>query len=61
MCPGLQYTLPAVWSMNRNQNLSLQRMSEILSENPAKLSNLHKSKGAIKAGYDADLMVISAD
>lgn len=38
--------------------MSLRRAAEILSEEPAKLANLHASKGFIREGYDADLMVL---
>ncbi|GMH37446.1 hypothetical protein BSKO_05319 [Bryopsis sp. KO-2023] len=58
---GLQYTLPALWSAAKHRKLTLKRLVEVFSENPAKLANLHRTKGKIKAGYDADIMVWDPD
>lgn len=55
---GLQYTLPALWNTGKKRNMSLKRVAELLSEEPAKLANLQGSKGHIKEGYDADLVVL---
>jgi dihydroorotase-like cyclic amidohydrolase len=39
------------------RGLSLSRIAEVLSLNPAKLYNL-PSKGDLKIGYDADLVMV---
>ena len=41
-----------------NKKLKIERMCELISENPAKLFGLWDRKGFIKEGYDADLVII---
>lgn len=53
---GLQYLLPATWTPLRH-NISLSRLTDLLSTAPAALAGLSESKGKIAVGYDADLMV----
>ena len=40
--------------------LSLNRLVELMSENPARIFRL-KSKGKLEKGYDADLTVVDMD
>lgn len=42
-----------------NKKLKIERMCELISENPAKLFGLWDRKGFIKEGYDADLVIIN--
>jgi dihydropyrimidinase len=42
-----------------NLNNAFAEMAKRLSENPAKITGLYPSKGALKAGSDADLAIIS--
>jgi allantoinase len=53
---GLQFTLPVVWTAAQKRCFTLEDMARILSENPAKFLGLTE-KGAIKTGFDADLVV----
>jgi len=55
--PGLGTTLPLMLTMVRKNRLSLSRMVELLSENPAKIFNLTR-KGKIENGSSADLTVV---
>ena len=56
--PNLETCLPLFLTEVNKGNLSLNLLSKIMSENPAKRFNL-KDKGAIKEGYDADFTVIN--
>ncbi len=38
--------------------ITLERLAEVMSENPAKLWGIHPSKGAIRVGADADLVAV---
>ena len=53
---GLQFTLPVVWTAAQKHGLGLTDIAKVLSENPAKFLGL-SSKGQIKEGFDADLVV----
>ncbi len=53
---GLQFTLPVVWTAAEKHGLDIRAIAKFLSENPAKFLGLN-SKGQIKEGFDADLVV----
>ena len=53
---SLQFGLPIVWSSGR---LSLERIVRLMCEGPAAIAGIRK--GAIKPGYDADLVVWSPE
>ncbi|MDD5014018.1 MAG: amidohydrolase family protein [Atribacterota bacterium] len=40
------------------RGLSLERIAELLSENPAKLFNMYPRKGSLQVGSDADLTIV---
>ena len=54
---GLQFSLPAVWKASRSQNVTLQEFCRWMCENPARFLKLDSSKGKLKKGYDADLVI----
>jgi dihydropyrimidinase len=55
--PGIETLLSVVYSEGvATGRLSLERMSEVLSSNPARLFGL-ASKGALEVGRDADLVI----
>ena len=58
---SLQLNLPAVWTEAKNRGFSLAHLSQWLCAGPARLAGLEEKKGAIAAGYDADLVVWDAE
>lgn len=54
---GLQFSLPVVWSKMQKRNISISHLAKWFCEEPAKLCGLENSKGKIKKGYDADVIV----
>ncbi len=55
--PGVQTTLYLMlYHVNKNK-ISLEKVIELLSYNPAKIYNI-KNKGQLKKGYDADITII---
>ena len=54
---SLQLTLSILSTLARQQKWSLALLSERLSQRPAEIFGIGKSKGRIEAGYDADLVV----
>lgn len=56
--PGLEAFMPLLLNGVNEGWLTLPRLAEISSQNPAKIFGLHPRKGAITPGSDADLLVI---
>lgn len=54
---GLQYGLPASWSRAEEHGLNLTRLAAAWSRAPARLAGLSKSKGVLRSGMDADMVV----
>ncbi len=54
---SLQLGLPAIWTKLRRQKDSLKHLVRWMSSGPAQLAGLAKHKGALAAGYDADVVV----
>jgi dihydroorotase (multifunctional complex type) len=60
-CPGLETLLPVMlMEGHHRRGLPLERVAALLSANPARLMGLH-GKGAIEAGFDADLALLDLD
>ncbi len=55
--PGVQTTLPLMLNAVNDERLEIQDVVRLLSYGPAKLYGV-QSKGAIREGYDADLVVV---
>jgi len=51
---SIQFALPALWTAAKETWGWHRRYREVLSEKPALLPGLGKSKGRIQKGYDAD-------
>jgi allantoinase len=59
---SLQLMLPIVWTMLRQwPGVGLTDLAQWLSSRPARLVGLDRRKGALAAGYDADLVVFDPD
>jgi allantoinase len=58
---SLQIGLPAVWTQARSRGYALTHVAEWMCRGPARLAELEKRKGAITAGYDADLVIWNPD
>lgn len=55
--PGCETMLPLLLDAFNKKQISLKKVQELCCENPAKIFGI-KNKGAIKEGYDADLVII---
>ena len=58
---SLQISLPAVWTQARSRGYALTHVAEWMCSGPARLAGLEKRKGAITAGFDADLVIWNPD
>jgi allantoinase len=54
---GTEYLLPGLITEGTKRGLSLGRVAELVSRNPAERFGLH-TKGAIEIGYDADFALV---
>jgi dihydroorotase len=59
--PGLEPFLSLLLNGVHEGWLSLERLVEVTSENPARIFGLYPKKGAIRVGSDADLVVVDLD
>ena len=60
--PGTQTLLPVMISEGMNKRgLSLPRLIDVTSKNPAKRYGLYPKKGSIQKGSDADITLFSMD
>ena len=57
---GTEYLLPALITAGRRRGLSLNRIAELTSRNPARRFGL-RSKGDIAVGMDADIALVDPD
>ncbi len=55
--PGFETLLPLLFTALHDGKISLSRLVQLISENPAKFLKL-PTKGKIKVGFDADLTII---
>ena len=58
---SLQLRLPVMWTLARARGFSIARLIKWTAAAPARLVGLDRRKGAIKAGYDADMVIWNAD
>jgi allantoinase len=58
---SLQLRLPVVWTAARARGFSIENLVEWLCLAPARLVGLDGRKGAIAAGYDADIIIWKPD
>lgn len=55
--PGVQTLIPIMLDHVNNQRLSIEKFTELITENPRRIFNV-KNKGRIEVGYDADFTVV---
>lgn len=55
--PGVQTLVPIMLNHVNEQKLSLEKFTELVTENPRRLFNL-KNKGRIEVGFDADFTIV---
>ena len=58
---SLQFALPVLWTAAKKHNCDLNDLTKWLCANPSKIRGRETSKGKIKKGYDADLIVWDAE
>jgi len=58
---SLQLGLSAMWEKSIGHKLSLTHLLHCMTTAPARLAGLENRKGAIAAGYDADIVVWNSD
>lgn len=57
--PGIEVRLPALYTYGvKTGRISINRMTALLSENPARAFGMYPKKGAICIGSDADIVVL---
>lgn len=59
--PGLSTRLPLLFTAVREGKMELDRMVELICENPAKIFGLYPNKGTIAVGSSADFVIIDPD
>jgi allantoinase len=58
---SLSVAISVIWTEMRKRGLPIHDLARWMSAQPAKLAGLEEHKGAIAAGYDADLVVFHPD
>jgi allantoinase len=58
---GAEYLLPGLITEGRRHGLSLGRVAELVSANPAKRYGLWPRKGDLAVGFDADVVLVDPD
>ena len=59
--PGLSTRLPLLFTAVKEGKIKLDRMVELICENPAKIFGLYPKKGTIAVGSDADFVIFDPD
>jgi allantoinase len=58
---SLSVAASVIWTEMSQRGLPIEDLARWMSAEPAKLAGLQKHKGAIAAGYDADLVIFDPD
>ena len=59
--PGVDLRLPLMLNAVKEGKITLERVTELLCENPAKIFGIFPQKGTIRPGADADFAVFNFD
>ncbi len=54
---SIQFSLAIIWTEAQKRGFNILQISKLMSKNIAKFIGMNNSKGSIKEGYDADLVV----
>lgn len=54
---GLQFTLPIMFTETSKRGISIEKLTPLLTSNPAKFLGLQDRKGTLKIGFDADITI----
>ncbi len=54
---GLQFVLPTVWTQAKKRGVSIEQLTKWICQAPAEFLGLSGSKGSLKPGTDADIVV----
>lgn len=54
---SIQFSLPVVWTAAKKRNFAVEKIADLMSKNVAKFIGFEKTKGQLKVGYDADIVV----
>ena len=57
--PGLDTSIPLMLTQVSKDRLSLERLVELYSVNPAKILGIYPRKGALQVGSDADITIVN--
>ena len=57
--PGLDTSIPLMLTQVSKGRLSLERLVELYSVNPAKILGIYHRKGALQVGSDADITIVN--
>ena len=59
--PGVETVLPLLLNGVAENKVSLSRVVEVFSTNPAKIMGLHPRKGSFRVGADADFVIVDLE
>jgi dihydropyrimidinase/allantoinase len=59
--PGLSTRLPLLFTAVKQGKIGLEKMVQLICENPAKIFGLYPKKGTIAVGSDADFVIFDPD
>jgi len=59
--PGLSTRLPLLFTAVKEGKIRLDKMVELICENPAKIFGIYPKKGTITVGSDADFVIVDPD
>lgn len=59
--PGVESVLPLLLNGVAENRVSIERVVEVFSTNPAKILDLYPTKGSLQVGADADVVLVDLD